>query len=316
MAVDLDYWNLRGHAPMLHDTVRCKAFRQALVETVTPDSVVLDIGAGTGILSMFAAQAGAKKVYAVERTVMAELAREIIETNGYGDRIEVIQSDVQDVELPEKVDVIVSEWLGGYAVDENLLPVVIQARDRWMKPGGIMVPGRVSSVLAPAYDVLLQQDLDFWRSYPFGFDFAPAERAVGQDYRCGCNQVRPVHLLSAGQEMWVLDGHTYSHAGSLTRFTTHLEFVAERDGQMNALAAWFRADLSGHVVLDVGPAEPDTHWGRTVFPIGATLAITKGTRIFVDFALVPLEIGMATAIWDVTVGDYHFRSEASTAVVA
>jgi hypothetical protein len=84
---------------------------------------------------------------------------------------------------------------------------------------------------------------------------------------------------------------------------------------MNALAAWFRAELSPTVMLDVGPYERDTHWGRTVFPIDRTLDVKADTPIAVDFTLVPLEIGVSNAIWDVTVGDYRFRSEASTSVV-
>ena len=129
MAIEISYRDLWNHGSMLQDEVRCKAFRDALFEVVTPDSVVLDIGAGTGILSIFAAQAGAEKVYAVERTPVAQAAREIIESNGLSDRITVIQGEMESLELPEKVDVIVSEWLGGYGVDENLLPIVIQARD-------------------------------------------------------------------------------------------------------------------------------------------------------------------------------------------
>ena len=121
---------------MIKDWVRCEAFQRAITEAVKPDAVVLDIGAGTGLLSMFAAQAGARKVYAVERTAIAETARLLIEENGLSDRIEVIQNDIDAVDLPEQVDVIVSEWLGGYALDENLLPIVIRARDRWLRPGG------------------------------------------------------------------------------------------------------------------------------------------------------------------------------------
>jgi SAM-dependent methyltransferase len=291
MPLDINYWNLCGHQPMLEDRVRCKAFRQALAEVVKPGCVVLDIGAGTGILSMFAAQAGAKRVYAVERTAIAGLAKKLAVANGFGDCIQVIQSDVQDVTLPEKVD-------------------------RWLKPGGVMIPGVVDSLLAPVYDVQVQQDMDFWRSYPYDFDFAPAEEAACWDYRCGNNHVRPEHLLCAGRNMWTLDSLTYSYEDSLTPFTARISFVAERDGQMNALAAWFRTDLSPSVELDVGPHKPDTHWGRTVFPIDRTLAVTKGTKIETMFELVPLEIGASNAIWEVTVGDYRFRSEASTNVVS
>lgn len=316
MTLDINYWNLCGHEPMLQDTVRCEAFRAALAEVVTPGCAVLDIGAGTGILSMFAAQAGARVVYAVERTGVTALAQEIIADNGFADRIRVIQQDIQDVTLPEKVDVIVSEWLGGYAVEENLLPIVVQARDRWLKPGGTLVPGIVTSWLAPVYDPQVQQDLDFWRSYPYGFEYKAAERAACRDYRCGCNHVKTGNLVAPGQEMWLVDSIDFPYGKSLEPFVCHLEFVAERACPCNALAAWFRADLGKTLVLDTGPSEPDTHWGRTVFPIDRTLDVTPGTRIVVDFEMIPQRIGVSLAKWDVTVGDYRFRSEASTAVVA
>lgn len=315
MPLDINYWNLCGHQPMLEDRVRCEAFCQALEAVVKPGCVVLDIGAGTGILSLFAARAGARVVYAVERTGVAKLAREIVAENGYADRIQVIQQDVQNVELPEKVDVIVSEWLGGYAVEENLLPVVVQARDRWLKPGGIMVPGLVTCWLAPVHDRQVRQDLDFWASYPYGFEFAAAERAVSRDYRCGCVQVKTEHLLAKAQEMWRVDSINFPYAQSLKPFVCHLEFVAEKTGPMNAIAAWFEAELAPGQILDIGPSAPDTHWGRTVFPVGVNLDVEAGTPITVDFTLVPKEIGKSLAIWKVTVGDYHFEAEAGTAVV-
>ena len=168
MPLEINYCNLRGHESMLRDSVRCEAFRRAIIDTVTPGCAVLDIGAGTGILSLFAAQAGARVVYAVEQTHIAEFAQRIVSENGFGDRINVLQNDMETLELPEKVDVIVSEWLGGYGVDENLLPVVVLARDRWLKPGGRLIPETVTSWIVPAYDELLQQDVDFWSSEPYG----------------------------------------------------------------------------------------------------------------------------------------------------
>jgi len=148
MTLEINYWNLEGHEPMLFDAVRCEAFRKAIAAAVGPGGAVLDLGAGTGILSVFAAQAGARAVYAVERTRIAELARRIVAENGFHGRIHVLRGDVETIELPEKVDLIVSEWLGGYGVDENLLPVVVQARDRWLRPGGRMIPGTVEAWMA------------------------------------------------------------------------------------------------------------------------------------------------------------------------
>jgi predicted RNA methylase len=108
------YDDLKIHEVMLRDDIRNQAYRRAIFANVRKGDVVLDVGAGTGILSLFAAQAGARTVYAVERTTIADLARRIVIKNGYGDRIEVIQSDLEAVRLPQRVDVIVSEWLFAY----------------------------------------------------------------------------------------------------------------------------------------------------------------------------------------------------------
>src|SRR5579862_3570417 len=130
------YSDLSVHRWMLRDSLRNEAYRRAIAHIVRPGHVVLDMGACTGILSIFAASAGARKVYAVERTEVAGVARRVIERNGQTERIEVLQSDLEDVALPEKVDVIVSEWMGGFGVDENVLAPLVMARDRWLKAGG------------------------------------------------------------------------------------------------------------------------------------------------------------------------------------
>lgn len=312
MPLEINYWNLVGHESMLLDAVRCEAFHRALAETVTPESAVLDIGAGTGILSVFAAQAGARVVYAVERTHIADLARRIVAENGFTGRIRVLQGEMEAVELPEKVDVIVSEWLGGYGVDENLLPVVALARDRWLKPGGAMIPRAVTSWMAPVHDALLQQDVDFWYSRPYGVDLDPVGRAaVRRSIPC-CNNVKQEHLLAAPQVLWAVDAGTVPLERAGLPFEARLEFVAERAGTFNALAAWFHAPLSGEVALCNGPAEPDTHWGRTIFPAGEALSVVAGTRVEVQFALEPCGKGRSRAVWEVRVEGYNFRSESVT----
>ena len=130
------YTEFEVHRSMIQDRVRTDAFRAAIDTVVRPGDVVLDIGAGTGILSMFAARAGAARVYAVEQTSIAVLAQELVAANGLSDVIEVIQGDVVEIEPPEQVDVIVSEWLGGFGIDEGMLVPVIAARDRWLKRAG------------------------------------------------------------------------------------------------------------------------------------------------------------------------------------
>ena len=113
------YAEIEVHRTMICDRVRTEAFRRAIDSVVRHGDVVLDVGAGSGILSMFAARAGAARVYAVERTTVAVVAQELAVANGVAEIVRVIQGDVMDIELPERVDVIVSEWLGGFGIDEG-----------------------------------------------------------------------------------------------------------------------------------------------------------------------------------------------------
>src|SRR3954464_9999236 len=106
------YAQLSIHRWMLRDEIRNEAYRRAIAQVVKPGQVVLDMGAGTGILSIFAARAGARKVYAVERTAIAEIARRMVKSNGLEGTIEIIEGALEDVDLPEKVDVLISEWMG------------------------------------------------------------------------------------------------------------------------------------------------------------------------------------------------------------
>ena len=108
------YNSLIHQKEMLEDTVRMDAFHDAILENAEnfAGKVVLDVGCGTGVLALFAAKAGAKKVYAVEATRSADLARILIKGNKVEDVVTVIQSTVEEVELPEKVDIIVSEFMG------------------------------------------------------------------------------------------------------------------------------------------------------------------------------------------------------------
>ena len=161
------YAEIEVHRTMICDRVRTEAFRRAIISVVRPGDIVLDLGAGSGILSMFAARAGAARVYAVERTTVAVLAQELAAANGVAEIVQLIHGDIMDLELPERVDVIVSEWLGGFGIDEGMLVPVIAARDRWLKPGGVMVPQSVTAWTALVRDRYLGETLEFLRDNPY-----------------------------------------------------------------------------------------------------------------------------------------------------
>ena len=142
---------------MLEDHTRTGAYAAAILGSAKAcfeGKTVLDVGAGSGILSIFAARAGAKKVFAVEATPMAVHARTLIKHNGLDHVIEVLQGTVESIVLPEKVDVIVSEWMGYLLLRESMLDSVLAARDAWLKPGGSLWPSHARLLLAPARSAL------------------------------------------------------------------------------------------------------------------------------------------------------------------
>ena len=143
---------------MLQDEVRTPKYREAIIKNPSNfnGKVVMDVGCGSGILSLFAAQAGAKRVYAVEASGMAKAARKLVEANGFKDVIHVIESKVEDISpavVPLKsIDVIVSEPLGTFLLNERMLETYVIARDKFLKPKGRMFPAKADLCVMPFTD--------------------------------------------------------------------------------------------------------------------------------------------------------------------
>merc|ERR1719277_2832118 len=135
-----EYAYLYHQMDMLEDSQRTGSYYNAIMSNPTcfKNKVVLDVGAGTCILSIMAARAGARQVFAVEATDMAERARRIVEANKLGEVITVLQGTVETISLPCKVDIIVSEWMGYFLLRESMLDSVLFARNKFLKVGGAM----------------------------------------------------------------------------------------------------------------------------------------------------------------------------------
>jgi SAM-dependent methyltransferase len=297
------YGALPVHRWMLRDGVRNEAYRLALKAVVKPGDVVLDMGAGTGILSIFAAQAGAARVYAVERSAVAAVARRMIARNGLAETITVINSDLEDANLPEKVDVVVSEWMGGFGADENMLAPLVIARDRWLKPGGKIVPGRVTAVLAPAAIPDFDETLAWWRGRPHGVDMGEIADMTAQETFHTQVHLTPEDLVAPPQDMWSHDPYVCSLEEADRPYTTKLTFTATRADQLSGLVAWFTAEMGDGNVLTNAVGAPDTHWGRTLFPFEAPITVAAGETIEAEVHCDPSTPGSCEFYWSVKVGD-------------
>ncbi len=271
------YAEIEVHRTMICDQVRTDAFRRAIDSLVRPGDVVLDVGAGTGILSLFAARAGAARVYAVERTTVAVLAQELASANGVAEIVQVIQGDIMDIELPERVDVIVSEWLGGFGIDEGMLVPVIAARDRWLNPGGVMIPSSVTAWAGLVRDRHLGETVGFLRDNPYGLRLdGLVEMTVNEILYSGTFR----HLTEGDRRsepgrLWTTDADLIPLEQAQAPHEAETLLEVRHPGTANALALWFSADLAPGTSLSVGPGDPPTHWGMTTAPLRSPVELTS-----------------------------------------
>uniref|UniRef100_A0A673JJB6 type I protein arginine methyltransferase n=1 Tax=Sinocyclocheilus rhinocerous TaxID=307959 RepID=A0A673JJB6_9TELE len=153
--------------------VRTLTYRNSMYHNkhIFKDKIVLDVGSGTGILSMFAAKAGAKHVYGIECSSISEYSEKIIKSNHLDNVITIIKGKVEETELPvDQVDIIISEWMGYCLFYESMLNTVIYARDKWLKPGGFMFPDRATLYVVAIEDRQYKDFKIHWWENVYGFD--------------------------------------------------------------------------------------------------------------------------------------------------
>ncbi len=233
------------------------AYEAAIRSLVKPGDVVLDVGAGTGVLSMLAARRGAARVHAVESMGVAGLARELVAANGLDGVVKVHQRDFVQMEALEAVDVIVSDFMGRFVVDDAMLEAV-EASERWLKPGGVFCPGVVRMRLAPVGDIRLRS-VDLFDEHLYGL-VMDAGRKYALNY-CYHVQLSPEALMAPPVDYRTLRPPKVSGGYDRT-----ISFVMQRPGAVRGLAGWFEADMSPGVVLSTQPGR-GTHWGQYLFTL-------------------------------------------------
>ncbi len=285
---DRVYYRLRTHLEMLKDRNRCLAYQRAL-ELVVQDKVVLDVGCGSGILSFFAARAGAKRVLAVDMDILPG-AEEVVGANGLSDRVQFFEGRLEDIELPvDSVDIIVSEWMGGLLLMEDMLPVVLYARDRWLKPGGLLLPDRARLYLVPLHDVAGISS----KSFPTLREIVSTQMWV--------SVIDPSRFLAEPACILDLDLCTVEEA-AVKSYEAIYAFALNEAGTLNGFGLWFDVSFGKTgppVVLSTAPWLPPTHWAQVLWILPSDIEVKPANEVSGTFAQT--RMAPSTASFSVTV---------------
>ncbi|KAJ7978874.1 putative Arginine N-methyltransferase [Quillaja saponaria] len=301
---------------MLSDRVRMDAYFNAIFENKHhfKGKAVLDVGTGSGILAIWSAQAGARKVYAVEATKMSEHARALVKANNLQDVVEVIEGSMEDVTLPEKVDVIISEWMGYFLLRESMFDSVICARDCWLKPTGVMYPSHARMWMAPIRTGLgdhkvddYESAMDDWGCFvdqtktDYGVDMSVLTKPFSEEQRkyylqtSLWNNVHPHQVIGTAAILKEIDCLTASVSDILKVRSKFALSITTENTKLCGFGGWFDVHFRGRtedpaqqeIELTTAPStDYNTHWGQQVFLLHPPICVNQGDDLSVSFLMV------------------------------
>jgi protein arginine N-methyltransferase 1 len=269
------------HEEMIKDKIRTGSYKKAIEnnKTIFKNKIVLDIGSGTGILSIFAAKAGAQHVYGIEYADIADYSKEIIKQNNLSDKITIIQSKVEEANLPvDKVDIIISEWMGYFLLYESMLDTLLFARDKWLKKDGYLLPDKAQIYLAGIQDTLYKYNkIDSWDNV-YGFNFSVLKNpALAEPI---IDNFPNNNIISNSCKIYDIDLYTVKVED--LDFSAGYEIIFNKDDTFNGFVTWFDVEfdkLPNKVTLSTSPYEPSTHWKQVMFYSKNDIEVKKKEKL-------------------------------------
>lgn len=267
-------YSLHFYGRMLADTPRMNAYVEALCRSVTPDSVVLDLGSGPGVFALLACKFGARRVYAVEPDNTINIAREAAAANGFADRIEFFQSLSTEVTLPEPATIIISDLRGVLPWFQQHIGSITDARKRLLAPGGRLIPGRDfvwgSVVESPkTYEAIVGP----WVSNQFDLNLAAGASRITNTWRK--TRVEAGELITEAVRWATLDYYELESAD----VEAEISWRATRSGTAHGIAVWFDAELAEGIGFTNRPGAEELIYGQGFFPFPRAVPVREGEHI-------------------------------------
>jgi type I protein arginine methyltransferase len=288
------------HRTLLADRVRNAAFQAALARLIVKgETTVADIGAGTGLLGFLAAKLGAMRVDLYETAGVASVARKLLRHNRLRN-CRLFEMHSTEVMEPDRVEVVVCETLGNYALEENIVETLNDARKRFLKPGGTVIPAGVRQLVCPVVGRRFFDELAAWDSVGYGLDFGPAKAMTLNNIYV--RTFAAGDLLDEAQAAQVWDELSFLRHNKTTR-SGEASWTLGRRTVVHGLALWWTADLANGIALATGPLDPRTHWEQLYLPVLEPVIVDAGHMLTARLrSTTSFERGTNVA-WTITVRD-------------
>jgi protein arginine N-methyltransferase 1 len=271
-------YSVHFYGQMLADGPRMEAYAAALRRVVKPQSVVMDLGCGPGVFALLACKLGARRVYAVEPENIVGLAREAASANGFSDRIEFFEKLSTEITLPEPATIIISDLRGVLPWFEQHLPSIIDARERLLARGGVLIPQRdvlwAAVVEAPEQ---YEEIVGPWRNQ-FDLDLSAATRLVTNTWRK--SRIKPAQLVTEPVCWTTLDYYEVNNPD----IRAEISWQATGNRTAHGVAVWFDSELADGIRFSNHPAAPELIYGIGFFPFSKPVEVLEGDRISLRLA--------------------------------